>query len=442
MPTGLIQTLSAERDKLRAEGNAIRTLAESAGSYTDEQREKRDALVARLSAIDADIAGEQALQAALMDAPVTAIVDGDSTDPSKAPTPFASLGEQLQAVMHAAKVPHATDRRLLEVNRAALGISAAAPGTGSNETVGFDGGFAVQSDFETGLMERILAGSQLAQYCDTREIGAGSNGIRWNVIDETSRADGSRGGGVQAYWIQEGGAITASRPKLARQGLDLGKLAAMWYVTDDLLEDATALESWGDAEFVDELAFKLDDAVFRGTGSGVPQGILNANALVSITKETNQTAATVVAENVEKAYAALPARSLGKAAWYINQEVWPQIFQFAHAVGTGGVPMFIPAGGLTDSPAGTLLGRPIRPIEQASALGTVGDIVLADLSRYLIIRKGGVRKASSIHVAFSTDEMAFRWILRVNGKPKPLAALTPYKGSQSTSPFVAIATRA
>lgn len=433
---GLIQTLEAERSRLRAEGNAINTLAQGAGAYTDEQRARRDEIVTRLAQIDADIEGQQALDAALLTGTPDRVADAE---PTAAPKLFGSIGEQLIAVRQAAVNPQAADQRLFAINAT---MRADVPGTGSNSTVGADGGFLIQQDFQPGILDRIFAGSQLAQYCQSREIGAGFNGTSWNVIDETSRADGSRGGGVQAYWIQEGGSLTASRPKLKRQEANLGKLAALWYATDEQLQDATATESFATAEFVDELAFKLDDGIYRGTGAGIPQGILSANALVTVAKESGQAAATVLAENIQKMFARMNPRSLGNAAWYINQEVWPQIFQLQFAIGTGGVPMFIPSGGITDTPGGSLLGRPIRVIEQAEALGTVGDIAFLDLSRYLLIRKGGVQQQASIHVQFLTDETAFRWILRVNGRPLPISALTPYKGSATISPFVALATRA
>lgn len=441
MPTGLIQTLSADIDRLKAQGAALNTLATEAGGYTDEQRAQRDRIVADISRLQGDLAGEQQLQAILLGQPAQAVVDDAAVASAarQAPKPFATLGQQLRAVMQTGKNPAQPDQRLFQINDHALKVDAAA--TGMSETVGFDGGFAVQHDFIPGLLDRIYAGSQLAQYCDRREIGAGFNGVTYNVVDETSRATGSRGGGVQAYWIAEGGSLTASRPKLAQQSIRLGKLAALLYATDELIADDTALESWTDAEVTDELSFMLDDAIYEGSGSGLPQGIINANALVTVSKETNQAAATINADNVEKMFSRMAARSLSRAAWYINQDCWPQIFQLAHVVGTGGVPMYIPAGGLQDAPFGTLLGRPIRPIEQASTVGTVGDIVFADMSQYLLIGKGGVARAVSMHVQFLTDEMAFRWIVRVNGRSKKLAAVTPFKGSNTTSPFVALQTR-
>ena len=64
--------------------------------------------------------------------------------------------------------------------------------------------------------------------------------------------------------------------------------------------------------------------------------------------------------------------------------------------------MYIPAGGLSEKPYATLFGRPVIPLEQCNAAGEVGDIILADIGQYLMIDKGGVKAASSIHVRFCT----------------------------------------
>ena len=101
----------------------------------------------------------------------------------------------------------------------------------------------------------------------------------------------------------------------------------------------------------------------------------------------------------------------------------------------------VPAGGLSEKPYATLFGRPVLPLEQCSAIGEVGDIVLADLGQYLMIDKGGVKQAQSIHVRFIYDESVFRFIYRCDGQPIWNKALTPYKGSASVSPFVALAKR-
>jgi HK97 family phage major capsid protein len=113
------------------------------------------------------------------------------------------------------------------------------------------------------------------------------------------------------------------------------------------------------------------------------------------------------------------------------------------AVGTGGQLVFVPPGGISGAPYGSLLGRPVIPIEQASALGDVGDIMLADLSGYILSQKGGVQSDVSIHVRFVYDESVFRFVLRIDGQPVRASALTPYKGGASAtqSHFVALQAR-
>jgi HK97 family phage major capsid protein len=131
------------------------------------------------------------------------------------------------------------------------------------------------------------------------------------------------------------------------------------------------------------------------------------------------------------------------AVWNINQDIEPQLFQMYIAVGTGGIPVYLPANGMAGSPYGTLLGRPVIPCEYSSTLGDKGDILLANWNAYKMIDKNGVQEASSIHVKFTTDETAFRFVYRCDGQPKWASPLTPYKGTANTiSPFVTLNARA
>lgn len=108
----------------------------------------------------------------------------------------------------------------------------------------------------------------------------------------------------------------------------------------------------------------------------------------------------------------------------------------------GDMPIFIPGGSFKNAPYGVLYGLPIVPVEHCETLGTAGDIILGDFSQYLRITKGGVEEAESIHVKFLTDEKVFRWIKRNNGQPVHNSPITPLKGSNTLSPFVALASRA
>jgi HK97 family phage major capsid protein len=101
----------------------------------------------------------------------------------------------------------------------------------------------------------------------------------------------------------------------------------------------------------------------------------------------------------------------------------------------------MPAGGLSASPFATLMGRPVVPAEYCQTVGTVGDIILADMSQYQMIEKGGIQQASSIHVQFVYDETVFRFVYRCDGESKWNSALTPKNGTNTVSPFVALASR-
>ena len=158
-------------------------------------------------------------------------------------------------------------------------------------------------------------------------------------------------------------------------------------------------------------------------------------------KLTGQQSGTVVKENIDAMYAQLWARSRDNAVWLINQLVWPQLLQLGQVIGTGGMPVFLPAGTVSGKPYSTLYGIPVKEVEYCSAPGTPGDIVLADFSQYALADKGGIQAASSMHVQFLTDQMTFRIIYRVDGKPLWSAPLTPFKGSSNLSSFIKLAQR-
>lgn len=436
---GLAQAFEAKREALKAEGNAIVTLATSSGGYSQEQRDRQSAILAELDQIDKDLAMQAQADRLLATAPATSILDpiGPAQD-NKPPTPFRSLGEQMRAVA-TATITGQRDTRLDAIQDWARTQAAAG---GANESVPADGGFLVQQDQTDALLSLTHDTGVLSSRARRVPIGPNANGLKANLIKETSRATGSRFGAVRVYREGEADPTTASRPKFRQIDLSLYKLMGLFYATDELLQDTTALTAIASTAFQEEFGWQIDDEIYNGSGAGEMLGILNAGALVTVAKESGQEAASLYPENIFKMLARVPAANLGSSAWFINQDVWPAILGLAQTIGLGGVPLYLEPGRLPDTPNGSILGRPIVPIEQAATLGTVGDIVLADLSQYLIIEKGGPQMASSIHVEFLTAQQVFRWIVRNNGQPIPESAITPANGSNTQSPFVALATRA
>jgi HK97 family phage major capsid protein len=348
-----------------------------------------------------------------------------------ASTHFRSLGEQLQAIATYSLSRGATvDNRLKR-----------AP-TGAGEVDPTGGGFLVQQDFQEAIFMLAHDMGEMLGRVGKIPISDRSNTVTINAVDETSRATGSRWGGVQSYWVGEGTQVNTTKPKFRQVKFNLHKLMALMYTTDELLQDAPALQSIASTAFSEEIMFDTEDAIFEGNGNGMPMGIMASDARIPAAKVSGQAAATILKANIDQMWSQLWVRSRKNAVWFINQEIEPQLNSLNQPISTaGGQLVYLPPGGLSSAPYATLYGRPVIATEYNNALGTEGDIMLADLSQYMLVDKGGVQAQTSMHVAFLTDEMVFRITYRVDGKPMWYKPLTPFKGSTAKSPFITLATR-
>ncbi len=341
----------------------------------------------------------------------------------EADQPWETPGDYFMAVKNAVLYPGNEDVRLRPLK---------AGGTGLSENVPADGGYLLAPQIAPGILENMWGGGEIINRVAMDNIGPNSNSMLYNAVDESSRAAGSRWGGVRGYWMAEGGTITASNPTFRQMELKLKKVAALCYATDELLADSTALESWLSRTVPAELRFQVEDAIYNGNGVGKPQGIMNSNALVSVTRiDANEVDQTDIANMWSRRYA-----GVNDYVWLANSEVFPQLINLT----VGNFPFLLPmnAGG-QGNPAFSLYGAPYLEVEYAAALGTTGDIMLASLSQYQAINKGGIQSASSIHVNFTSDETAFRFIYRIDGQPLWNAAVETFSASATTkSPFVVL----
>ena len=91
------------------------------------------------------------------------------------------------AVKNASLYPSQIDKRLLPLKA-----------NGLNEAIPSQGGFLVHSTIASGIWERMYNTGTLLSLFKPQEIGPNSNGMTYNAVDETSRADGYRMGGVHS----------------------------------------------------------------------------------------------------------------------------------------------------------------------------------------------------------------------------------------------------
>lgn len=358
-----------------------------------------------------------------VDLPAAAVIsvsDNVSADPKRG---FRTFGEFAQAIKAAGIPGVRPDQRL-----------AAAPSTYGNEATGADGGYAVPPEFAREIFRLSLGEDSLIPMTDNTNVGGNSMVF---PKDETTPWGTD---GIRAYWQAEASTAVATKPKLGTTVLRLHKLMGLVPLTDELIADTNALDSYLPSKVGDSIRWKSNESILFGSGAGQPQGLLNSGAAISVAKESGQAAATVNIQNLSNMLSRLMPGSLSSAVWLIHPSVIPQLFQLT----LGNYPIFLPIGGAQSQGLPfQLMGRPVMVTQHASALGTVGDISLLDMSYYRTITKaGGVETATSMHLYFDADATAFRAIFRLDGQSKIAAPVSPAKGSATLSPFVQLATRA
>jgi HK97 family phage major capsid protein len=324
--------------------------------------------------------------------------------------------------------------------QASVGEKLAALKNAASSVSPSDGGFLVPEILRSQLLQIALEQSVVRPRATV--VPMDSARVPFPMIDTTTNQS-SVFGGMVAYWGEEGAAFTDASPKFGRAELDAKKLTGLSAVPNELLQDSiTSFSALLETLWPQALAFEEDAKFMTGTGVGEPLGFIGSGnaASIAVAAEAGQPSGTIVYENIVKMYSRMLPSSLSRAVWICSPDAIPELFTLALAVGTGGGPIFISNAAGT-APM-TIFGRPLIVSEKASALGTRGDLVFADLSYYLVGDRQTMTLDSSTDYNFGSDKTTFRIIQRVDGQPWIKSAITPKNGSSNTlSPFVEIATR-
>lgn len=338
---------------------------------------------------------------------------------------FQDLGEFARAV-------YSQDPKLFQNAPAGMSVG-----------VGPDGGYYVPPGFLAGLLDASLQEEAIRPRATVIPMPSGTTTLP--VFNTTDRSAGVAG--LEPALVGEGVTGDNQKAKTSTITLTAHKLMVLVPTTAELIEDGgptftTLLQKY----MVESLGQKLDSLFLNSPAPATPLGIIGAPCTVSVAKETSQVAATVVPANLAKMIARLAPGSFKRAVWLAHPSVLASLFVMATVVknvaGSENVGGFGP-NWFTVNADGTmaLLGRPLIVSDRCAPLGTVGDIILADLSQYLIGIRGDARLAVDNSVGFKSDEIYFRLTLRVDGCPLLATAITPRKGADTLSPFVILATR-
>lgn len=301
-------------------------------------------------------------------------------------------------------------------------------------------GLLVLPEFAPEIAE-LVYDNQIMSMCDQYVVSG--NTMRFPRVDVSSRKANRRNGGIQGQWPEEGDTQPVSRPSFGATELRLHKLVVVVFLSEEMLDDnAYMLEQWVRRAVSSEINFMTGDAIFNGDGVGKPLGFLNSPALVVVPAQGGQAAATVVPQNIENMYSRMRfGQGWEGYRFFINQDTYPQLNLMTVGSGGSAAPVFLPAGNMSTAPFGSLKGIPIIPTEFSRTLGQVGDVALANLSRYLMISKAGIQESVSTHVEFLRDQTAFKFTFRIDGRPLYDSPTEPLNGTNTQSDFLAIATR-
>lgn len=313
--------------------------------------------------------------------------------------------------------------------------------TYANENTGADGGFAVLPAMASTINARVRAEDSLLSMCDTMTVPGNSY---VDVSDETTPWGST---GIQAAWEGEAGELTQTKPVLQTKTTQLRKVTAFVPVTNELLEDSASLEAHINSKAPAMIDFKIGEAIIRGTGAGMPTGILNSAALVTVSKESNQPADTIKATNIQKMLMRLYSAYLMDSVFLMHPDCTVQLHSlFVVAKTDAGTSLA--AGGLVYNPTsqegapfGTIYGRPIYFTQHCETLGDAGDVILVSLREYRAIIKSSVRAEVSPHIFFDRDATAFRFVQRCDGALKLHSTISPRDGSNTQSSAVILQAR-
>lgn len=300
-----------------------------------------------------------------------------------------------------------------------------------SEGVGASGGFLVPDQFLTEL--RSAQGEANTWRSRATIIPMTRPTVKLPVVDQTASTAGIPHwyGGMKVYWLEEAAQKTETTPSFRQVLLTAFGMAAITYASDELLADsAISLQAFlqGPQGFVGAVNWMEEYAFLRGTGAGQPLGVLNAGCTISQAR----TATSPAIQYVDLAAMYAHFMPGAKGVWYINTAARETLLTMN---GPSANPSYLWGSAISGEP-NTLLGMPVVWTEKLPAVGSAGDVLLADPSYYLVGDRQATTVDSTIYNRFEYDQTTWRVVHRVGGMPWLSAPIYLADGSHTVSPFV------
>lgn len=295
---------------------------------------------------------------------------------------------------------------------------------------GTSGGYMIPDQFQEGLLS--VTPQEAIVRPRAMVIPAGSPPdaeIKINTLDQTSGQN--MYGGVAINHDGESDTITETNAVIKQVSLKPKRISAFMTASDELMNNWAAADTFIREQMRLAVIGAEDTDFLTGDGVNKSLGITNAPAKIEVTRAG---ANAIAYADITGMYARMLFRG-SSLVWVTSQTTIPQLTTIADA---GSNNLWVQSAAANIPP--TLLGIPVLFNERSPALGSTGDLMLCDFSKYLIKDGSGPFVAFSEHFRFQNNEGAFRITWRVDGQSW-LSEAIPLEGSTSNtvSPFVILA---
>ena len=327
------------------------------------------------------------------------------------------------------------------------------------EGSGQTGGYTVPPQYMNELLTIAAEDGFIEQ--KAKVIPMNSRTAQWPMLDiTTAQARGTSPyfGGILAQWQPEAASISETEPQFRLTDWTAWDLVLYAVSSNQLLADnGIGLDALLTQLFGQAITWYKEYAFLQGSGAGatMPLGITNSPATLA---QTRLVANRFLMADAASMMARLQIRSWSDACWIVHQSVIPQLILMVDggagvgAFGSGATTSYPggnrlawlpPQGADGRGPAGCKLpqaflnGLPLYITEKLPQLGSRGDVMLVDWSRYVIGQRLDLQIDVSPHFLFRNNQLAWRVIARVDGKPWLNNVITDQSG-WTVSPFVVL----
>lgn len=370
-------------------------------TFTDEQRTKFDELSKRGKELAGDIQRIEDLRTQ-----ETANLQGEQRTVNE----IKDLGEFLKTVRFNPSDP------ALEFREAA----------GQSMGVGAQGGFVIPDQFLPSIRQIEIDKAIFRPRATTIPAGSPPDGsVTFPALDQSTNK--GMYAGVEVEWIGEGEEKPETEAEFRKVSLTPNEIAASLFITDKLLRNAPAVGAVCQQLMRKAIIGAEEDAFLNGNGINKPLGVLNSPAVIDIDRDVaNQISYGDVVDMITK------FKGTG-GVFIASRTILPQLCTIKDANDN-----YIWQPNARDGQPNTLMGYPVIFNDQHPTLGNRGDLLLVDLSYYLIKDGSGPSLAISEHVRFRQNQTCIKIFWNVDGKCWLNTPLLQRDGSTQVSPFIAL----